>query len=253
MRWLDLAWRVPATGVAFLCIFFGGGVLALCLRPILALCPGNRRERTRHAIHRLFRLYLALLRACGLARVQVTGAERLALVEGHVVVANHPSLLDVVILVALIPRAQCIVKHQLWRHRFLGPLMRQAGYISNALDPQDMIAACAASLAAGESLVIFPEGTRTQPGQPLVFQRGFAHMAVDTGAPILPVTITCDPPTLIRGEPWWRVPPRPPLFQVVVGHPVSVAPLTKNLNRGLGARRIVKYFLNYYESKGYHV
>lgn len=247
MRWLDRPWRIVATGVAFLCIFFGGGVLALCLRPLLALRPGDRRGRTQHAIHRLFRFYLRLLKIGGLLRLEVAGVEGLAKAPGHIVVANHPSLLDVVILMSLIPRAQCIVKHQLWQHRFLGPLMRQAGYISNALEPEAMIAACAASLASGESLIIFPEGTRTQPGQPLVFQRGFAHLATETGAPVLPVTISCDPPTLIKGEPWWRIPPRPPVFQLRVGQPVPTEKISPNTNRGLAARRIVKYFREYYE------
>jgi 1-acyl-sn-glycerol-3-phosphate acyltransferase len=249
MSLVDRIWRLSMTGLAFLCIFFGGGVLAMCLKPILAIFPGDRRRRTKWTIHRLFRLYLLGLRVGGLLRLQIVGACALDRAAGHILVANHPSLLDVVILMSLVPRAQCIVKHQLWQHRFLGPLMRQAGYISNALDPQEMVAACTASLVAGETLIIFPEGTRSIPGAKPVLQRGFAHLATLTEAPILPVTITCDPPTLVKGEPWWRIPTRAPLFRLVVGESVQMSEFLVDSNRTLATRRIVRYFSAYYESR----
>lgn len=247
MRILDHAWRVPATGLAFLRIFFGGGVLALTLKPILALFPGDRRGRTQRAIHHLFRIYLQILRGIGLIRLEIVGRQRLTQIGGHIIVANHPSLLDVVILMALVPRSQCIVKHQLWRHRFLGPLMRQAGYISNALPAEELVEACAVSLRAGETLIIFPEGTRTTPGTSPVLQRGFAHLATMTAAPIVPVRITCDPPTLVKGEAWWRIPPRPPLFHIVIGITVQSTEFLRTAPRSLAARRLVRYFQSYYE------
>jgi 1-acyl-sn-glycerol-3-phosphate acyltransferase len=249
MRWLDLGWRIPATGFAFLCIFFGGGVLAFALQPALALFPGDRRDRTQRAIHRLFGIYLKGLSFGGLLRLQIEGAEKLAAAQGCMVVANHPSLLDVVVLMSLIPRSQCIVKHQLWQHRFLGKLMRQAGYISNSLPAEQMIEACAASLAAGESLIIFPEGTRSRPGQKLALQRGFAHLATMTAAKILPVVITCDPPTLVKGEPWWQIPPRPPLFRVVVGEVLESDRFMQAANRSLAARHLVSHIGHYFEER----
>ena len=246
---LDRAWRVPATGFAFLCVFFGGGVLALALWPVLVVYPGDRRGLTQRTIRRLFHTYLLGLRLGGLLRIEVVEAARLQQVRGVMVVANHPSLLDVVILMSLIPRAQCIVKHELWQHRFLGPLMRQAGYLSNALPAEEMVAACAASLEAGENLIIFPEGTRSRPGQPLVMQRGFAHLATLSNATIVPVTITCDPPTLVKGEPWWRIPTRPPLFRLVVGERIESAAFLRERSRGLAARDLVKYLREYFESR----
>ena len=252
-RWADAAWRVPATGFAFLCIFFGGGVLALALQPVLAIFPGDRRGRTQHAIHRLFGIYLKGLQLGGLLHLEIEGSERLAQAPGCMVVANHPSLLDVVILMSLIPRAQCIVKHQLWEHRFLGPLMRQAGYISNALPAEEMIEACSNALQSGESLIIFPEGTRSRPGQPLVLQRGFAHLATMTSAIILPVVITCDPPTLVKGEPWWHIPPRPPLFRIIVGCQMETESFLHNTSRSLAARHLVSHLGQYFEERLEHV
>jgi 1-acyl-sn-glycerol-3-phosphate acyltransferase len=155
-----------------------------------------------------------ILRLLHLIKLQTRGTEKLAQTGGRIVVANHPSLLDVVLLMSFIPNAQCIIKHQLWNHRFLGPLMRSAGYIRNDLSPEDMVAVCKASLRRRNCLIIFREGTRSVPGETLRLRRGFANLATLAGAPVQPVTITCDPLTLIKGERWCRLPPRTPLFTI---------------------------------------
>jgi 1-acyl-sn-glycerol-3-phosphate acyltransferase len=238
-----------ATGLAFAAIFFGGGVVAVTVMPLLAVIPGHQRERCQMVIHRLFRFYLFMLQTMGLLRWEVEGADKLVIPGGRLVVANHPSLLDVVMLMALMPGAQCIVKHQLWEHRFLGPLMRRCGYIRNDLEPEALLEACRASLDAGNSLIIFPEGTRTEPGQPVRFRRGFANLATVTGAPVQPVVITVDPPTLIKGEPWWRIPERPPLFRVRVDECLDDASYMGYPYRSLAARKLVETLQAYYSEK----
>ncbi|HEY1723638.1 MAG TPA: lysophospholipid acyltransferase family protein [Magnetospirillaceae bacterium] len=249
MRLLNYWWRLGATGIAFACIFFGGGVLAVTVLPIIALASGHRRDHAQAVIRALFRIYIKALQALGLIRLEIEGVERLEAAGGRMIIANHPSLLDVVMLMALIPRAQCIVKHELWEHRFLGPVMRRAGYIRNDLAPEDMVAACRASLQAGDSLIIFPEGTRSRSNHPVLFRRGFANLATLMGAPIQPVLITCDPPTLIKGEPWWHIPPRRPLFRLVVDECMNVDDYMKYPYRSIAARRLVKFFENYYAEK----
>lgn len=249
MRRLDYIWRLGATGAAFGFIFFGGGILAVSLLPLLELLPGRRRERAQSVIHSLFRFYIAMLQRLGLILLQIDGVERLDVQEGRLIVANHPSLLDVVMLMALIPRAQCIVKHELWAHPLLGPLMRRAGYIRNDLEPEMLVAACRDSLALGNNLIIFPEGTRSQPGAAPRFRRGFANLATLTGAPIQLVLITCSPPTLIKGEPWWRIPPRRPLFRLVVGECLEANLYMQDRCRSLAARALVQDLEQYYAEK----
>jgi 1-acyl-sn-glycerol-3-phosphate acyltransferase len=245
-------WRLGTTGVAFAFVFFGGGILAVTLLPMLALLPGHRRERVQWIIHTVFRFYLKALRVLGLIQLQVEGANHLDLSVGRLIIANHPSLLDVVLLMALIPRTQCIVKHQLWDHRLLGPLMRRAGYITNDLPSEALVAACRDALRAGSSLIIFPEGTRSQPGCPLRLQRGFAHVAAMTGAQIQPIFITCDPPTLIKGEPWWRIPHRSPLFRLVVDECLDARAFSGHAHRSIAVRKLEQHFTHYYNEKIQH-
>ena len=252
MRRLDYLWRLSATGAAFAFIFFGGGLLAVTMLPLLALLPGHRRERAQLVIHQTFRFYVTMLQRLGLLRLQIDGLDRLEHPGGRLIVANHPSLLDVVMLMALIPRAQCIVKNQLWRHPLLGPLMRRAGYIRNDLDPELLVAACQDALDQGNSVIIFPEGTRSRPGEAPRFLRGFANLATLTGAPIQLVVITCDPPTLIKGEPWWHIPPAPPQFRLVIGDRLDANIYLRYPHRSLAARKLVQFLEQYYaEQLGY--
>jgi 1-acyl-sn-glycerol-3-phosphate acyltransferase len=94
--------------------------------------------------------------------------------------------------------------------------MRRAGFIRNDLDPDALLTACRQSLDDGHNLIIFPEGTRSRPGSPPQFRRGFANLAVMTGAPVQPIIITCEPATLLKGDPWWSIPGQKPRFRITV-------------------------------------
>ena len=212
---LDRIWRIAGTGFAFACLFGGGAVIALTAFPLVhLLTPAGplRRQRNQHLIHRIFRVYVGMLQGLRLLDLEIVGRDKLDDGTPRLIVANHPSLLDVVFLMALVRRAQCVVKNELWSNRYLGGIVRGAGYIRNNLDSEALIAECGQAMAQGNSLIIFPEGTRTTPGQPRQFRRGFANIATLLEAQIQLVTITCDPPTLIKGEKWWMIPPRRPVF-----------------------------------------
>src|SRR5262249_24449607 len=139
----------------------------------------------------------------------------------RLIVANHPSLLDVVLLMALVPRAQCVVKKELWSDPYLGYVVRNAGYIRNDLEAGALLHACRMALAEGNSLIIFPEGTRTAPHEPMRLRRGFANTPTLLRAQIQLVKITCTPPTLAKGDKWWMIPERRPLFRVDVGDQID--------------------------------
>jgi len=120
-------------------------------------------------------------------------------------VANHPSLIDVVILIAYLPQADCIVKAQLWKNPFVRGVVRSL-YIPNSLSFEDTVSACADSLAEGNSLVIFPEGTRTNSDSPPRLKRGSARFALRTGRGILPVLIRAgDARGLRKGDPFFTL------------------------------------------------
>jgi 1-acyl-sn-glycerol-3-phosphate acyltransferase len=244
-RW----WRILATGLGFAVLGLGGLLLSVTLFPAIALAtpdPARRARRVQAVISGSFRLYLWLLRALGVIRLAIDGREQIAACRGVLVVANHPTLLDVVLLMSVVPNAQCVVKHQLWRNRFLGPVVRAAGYIRNDVDADTFIDRCRAALASGGNLIIFPEGTRSVPGQPLRFQRGFANIALLAPADMQLVRISCEPITLVKGSPWYAVPERRAAFRVAAEARLSAAPVLGLGERSLGARRLAAHLQSHF-------
>ena len=205
-------WSAFAFVLAFLALaFLMSSLLAAVLFPLLPRRFGAPfgRGLIRHG----FRLILAVMRATGLCRIDLTGLRPLLRARGVVVAANHPSLLDVVLIVACLPNAVCIMKAGLWNNILLGGTARLAGYLRNDA-AQPLVRRAAAELRAGANMLIFPEGTRTPPGQePLgTFRPGFALMARAAGAEIQVVLIECGGPYLCKGWPVWRKPPLPLRF-----------------------------------------
>lgn len=77
-------------------------------------------------------------------------------------------------------------------------------------------------LAQGDTILIFPEGTRTRPGETMTLQRGAANIAVRCGSDIRVVTIHCSQRMLDKESKWYQVPPTKPLFTVEVRERVKI-------------------------------
>ncbi len=211
-------WRIGVTGICFLIFGVGGLLISLCLNAIYLLSPrGKSTALSRLIISIAFRIYIILLKRLGLLTYDIIGSENLQQ-DGMLIVANHPSLLDVVFLISLVRNANCIVKESLWYNPLTFGAVSVANYIKN--NSQNLLQECNNTLNSSASLVIFPEGTRTQPGKPLKFQRGAANIALSTGKEITPVFINCSPTTLTKGEKWYQVPVRPPRYTVHVLPPI---------------------------------
>lgn len=247
-RSINHAWRVFATGLVFALFGLGALFISLTIFPILRLSTLSAdvaRRRIQHAMQRIFGLYIEVMRVLGIMTYEVHGVERLR-ERGRLVVANHPTLLDVVMLVSLMPEVDCIVKRGLWRNPFLRWPVIWASYIPNS-EGEELIEGCAESLQRGHSLLVFPEGTRTVPGKSMRMQRGAAHIALAANAEILPVTVTCEPATLFKGNPWYRVPKRRFHLKVVVGDAVAAENFRhEDEPPARAARRLTQWLLAYY-------
>lgn len=221
-------WRLFATGLAFLAFGIGGLWLRFVVLPLLALWPmplAQRRRQTRRIIHGAFRLLIHSLRGLRVIDVDTRGMERLGR-AGQMIVANHPSLLDVVLLIGHLPDTNCIVKHSLGQNPCMQGPIAQAGYIHNR-DVPGMIEAASKALQQGDTLIVFPEGTRTPADCTVApLHRGAAAIALRGARVVTPVTIRMRPRSLGKSEPWWRIPAQRIRYRIEVGadiHPQNYA------------------------------
>ena len=227
-------WRFIGTAIGFFA--FGLGALLLSVAfPVLRLLPRPRcQQLSRSALQGVLRTYLALVSGLGTISYELHGVERLGR-PGQLIIANHPTLIDALFLIAFTPQAVCVAKGALFRSFLIRNVIAATGYISNELTA-DMIESAATALRAGECLIMFPEATRTRVGEPLLFQRGAANIGVRAATQVTPVYITCHPITLTKAEPWYRIPPRRAHFTLRVGEDFSLAEYRANPSIPLGSR-----------------
>src|SRR5262249_32304576 len=190
---------------------------------LFARGPVARRQvRTQRIVHRAFQIFAWWMARLGLLRASWVDAERLHRSGPCLFIANHPTLIDVVLRLARIAQADCIVKTAARRNPLMHSIVTEAGYLAND-EGDTLVDACAERIIQRRSVVLFPEGTRSPGGGLGRFQRGAAHIALKSGCPIVPIVITCRPPTLLKGQRWHDVPDRRAESRLRVIEPIDPA------------------------------
>lgn len=190
-------------GATSCALFAAFGLGAILLSPLVLLLGST--ERCQPLVRCVWTLLVWLFVHTGLMRF---GRVDLPKVRGMIVVANHPSLIDVVLLTVLMPHSLSVAKPAVGLNPFMGVIARSVSIPGGA----ESIGRVAVCLEKGWNVVIFPEGTRS----PFLkaedvgacaslhpFRRGAAQLALRTGAPIVCVGIRQSRRTLAKHQPAW--------------------------------------------------
>lgn len=205
-------YRVISSGWCYATFGIGAIVLFLGIFPIVDVLsignPVKRRKYLKKIVSGAFSLFVKQLSVLGGISVTISKEDRqkLKALKGVVLVANHPSLLDIVILLSLVGEGDCVVAGKLIKNIYFGRVVKKV-YIPNTGDTDHLMEKCNQSLAEGNTVIIFPEGTRTTPGEPLHFTRGAANIALRCQRDVVPVHITCEPSGISKTVKWYTVTP----------------------------------------------
>ena len=183
-------------------LLFGAGGLVFSLVLLFPL----PKSVARRILKASFRFFVWLGRVTCLFRVKISPTDRrtLASLRGSVVVSNHLTLIDVIILLSIIGDAVCVTKKSVSRNPFMRAVARNILIVNDG--PLAVLRRARRHLAHNVNVIVFPEGTRTPAAAPVhVFRRGAAHIALRSGAPVETVSISCHPPVLAKRQPWWDV------------------------------------------------
>jgi 1-acyl-sn-glycerol-3-phosphate acyltransferase len=199
------------------------GLLGLPIALILMCLPAAIRiPAGRRLISRGLAGYLYFLKIFCKVRVDSSTLDAVRLESPLIVIANHPSLLDAVVLLARLPRAVCVMKSSLKRNILFGPMAHLAGYVSNN-DPMTLIRQTCDELAGGAQILIFPEGTRTLAFPVNPFSEATAFIAARSGVSVQALFIEFSSPYLGKAWPLFRKPVLPLCITVKLGQKFAPA------------------------------
>ncbi|MFW5883551.1 MAG: lysophospholipid acyltransferase family protein [Verrucomicrobiota bacterium] len=228
----------------FIClgVFAVGALLVNAVS--LGVCLTGRADRHRALVYgliaRLMRFFDWLIRRTGVGEIALP--ERFAAAEpgqpGTLFVANHTGLLDALFLLTRIPEGQFIFKAGLVRNPLFSHTPRALGFVINRAHLAGLVE-LTESLRAGRHVLIFPEGTRTETPPVNRFHAGFAHLALQSGAPIQPIVIRNPAGVCGKNRPLSAMPPLPFGYRFGPGTPVLPQP---GESRGELTRRIETYY-----------
>lgn len=207
---------------------------ALLLRPLLPRRWG--RFVGRRVTMLSFRFYLRFLELCCGCRFDLDALDAVRRDAPLILVANHPSLLDAVIILSRFPDMVCVMKAALMHNPLFGAGARLAGYICNDV-PLAAILAAREELQAGAQLLLFPEGTRTSTFPVNACSGSVGLISARTGVPIQALLIEFSSPYLGKDWPLFRPPSLPLRVRVRVGR--RFAPPR---DAALHARELEQYF-----------
>jgi 1-acyl-sn-glycerol-3-phosphate acyltransferase len=210
-------------------LFFGGSLALTLVATVVRLVSP---ERVLDVAMLWARYLVAMARVvCGI-RLDVRGLEHIP--PGAALIASrHQSAFDTFVWLTLLPRCCYVFKQELRRIPLFGPLINAAGMIEvnregGGAAIRSLLGEADRAVREGRQIVIFPEGTRSEPGSPIVLQSGIAAMASRTGLPVIPVSTD-------SGWCWGRraFRKRPGTIRIVVGQPIPAQTDRKALMRAL--------------------
>jgi 1-acyl-sn-glycerol-3-phosphate acyltransferase len=188
----------------------------LGLLPLVVTPRSFREPIAQKLISAVFRLFLHGAERCGLMRLDLRGLDTLNRQRSLLLVANHPSMIDVFLIISRVHRAVCLMKASIGGNILFGVGAYLAGYVSNR-QVDMMLRSATAALGHGPHLLVFPEGTRTTRQPVNDIKPGVALIAKRSGAPLQTILIRTNSPYLSKGWTLFRPPRFPLIYKATVG------------------------------------
>jgi 1-acyl-sn-glycerol-3-phosphate acyltransferase len=225
-------------------IWFGLGAvfLAIFVFPFIRLFTLGHKDFgiiARAYVSHTFRIFLGNLDICKVSILKVEDKDEFRNIHSKIIIANHPSLLDFVYIMSLVPNSTCIVRGGL-THTPLRGVIKQA-YITNTTDFDDVLVECKKLTDKGCNVIIFPEGTRSPRIGQNNYKKGAARIALYCGCDVQPMFIGgSDKYGLGKHDPLWSYNHVEPYVYDIKMLPVIPVEQYKDLSEPIAAKHLTE-------------
>lgn len=244
---LDWLKRFLGTSLGFLLWGLAGGLLQFFLLPYIKKNKHDLQDQQlmRKKVSTIWCYFVRYLSWAGVLRVSYQGFERLGR-PGQLVMVNHPSLLDVVLILSQAPTLNCIVKKELLHNPSMRNQILACGFIPNT-ESEELLEECDAVLKE-QALLLFPEGTRTGWDGEVKLNRGAVSLGLRSAQVITPVVIQMDPLNFKKGQPWYQIPSKTIQYHISVGEDIDPQKWLAEKPLPIASRRLTEYLQHYFNS-----
>ncbi|WP_150538293.1 lysophospholipid acyltransferase family protein [Actinobacillus vicugnae] len=250
-----LNWLRRFIGTMFGFILFG--VLGISYKLVLA--PYVKRVKNgdfshflqaRQSVGKIWAFFIKYLIWAGVLEVEYRGFERLGR-TGQLVVANHPSLLDVVLILSKESRLNCIVKKDLLKNPVMTDPIIACGFLPNS--ESEEVLEKSHQILQQEALLLFPEGTRTGWDGVVNLHRGAVSIGLRSAKVITPIIIKMSPPNLKKGQAWYKISAQKIRYELTVAEDIDPQALLAEKPLPIASRRLKKQLEDLFNSHTYAI
>ena len=199
--------------------FFIFGIGAVILNFLLFPFIKNNKELCSDIIHYTWKFFVNLMMWLKLFRLDI---KKLGKIKNKVIVSTHPSFIDIVILIALIPRSTCFVKKELAHNPILKNLVTSI-FITNEVELEELKSESKKMLDRGFNVIIFPSGIRHRRDEFPKIRKGASLVAPNAGKNIVPVRMFSDRDFLFINQPFYAVSDRCVNFEIEQMREINIA------------------------------
>ena len=228
--------------IAIISFGLGAVLLAIFVFPFIRLFTFHKKDFgiiARAYVSHTFRVFLGNLNICKTSLLKVDDKEAYPNIHGKIIIANHPSLLDFVYIMSLVPNSTCIVRGGL-THTPLRWVIKQA-YITNTTDFNDVLVECKKLTDKGCNVIVFPEGTRSPRVGRNNYKKGAARIALYCNCDVLPLFIGgSDKYGLGKFDPLWSYNHVEPYLYDIKMLPVISIEQFKGLSEPIAAKHLTE-------------
>lgn len=197
--------KIRSVLISVMFFIFGAGsvIINFILFPILKKIYDKKRYREvcSDVIHYVWKFFIFIMKSVWLFRVDI---KNLGEIRNKIIVATHPSFIDVLILMSIIPRTTCFVKKSLQLNPILTNIVDSI-FLTNDMEIDELKEKTKEMLDAGFSIIMFPMGTRHMYYEFPKVRKGASLVALNSGVNIVPVRMCTDDKFLFIDEPFYAV------------------------------------------------